>query len=138
MGAIPLLSREGEVEIAKRIEHGQKVILKALSRSPMVVREILNIGDQLKNKQISIRDVVSFSDDELTDERHMVDSPSHHPCNCRPVANHPHSCSHERGHQHADPHIERLGSGVWPRAYERGNRQKNGSPRQHNSQDSGD
>jgi RNA polymerase primary sigma factor len=69
MGAVPLLSREGEVEIAKRIEHGQKVILKALSRSPLIVREILNIGDQLKNKRISIRHVVSFDDDELTDER---------------------------------------------------------------------
>jgi RNA polymerase primary sigma factor len=68
MGAVPLLSREGEVEIAKRIEHGQKVILKALSRSPLVVREILNIRDQLKKRQISIRDVVSFNDDELTDE----------------------------------------------------------------------
>ncbi len=69
MGAVPLLSREGEIEIAKRIEHGRNVILEALSRSPLVVREILNIGDQLKNKQISIRHVVSFSDDELTDER---------------------------------------------------------------------
>jgi RNA polymerase primary sigma factor len=69
MGTVPLLSREGEVEIAKRVEHGQRVILKALSRSPLVVREILNIGDQLKKKQISIRDVVSFSDDEVTDER---------------------------------------------------------------------
>ena len=69
MGAVPLLSREGEIDIAKRIEHGQKVILKALSRSPLVVREILNIGDQLKNRQISIRQVVSFNDDELTDER---------------------------------------------------------------------
>lgn len=68
MASYPLLSRQGEIEIAKRIEHGQNVILKALSRSPLVVREILNIGDQLKNKQISIRDVVSFNDDEVTDE----------------------------------------------------------------------
>ena len=68
MAAVSLLSREGEVEIAKRIEHGQKVILKALSRSPLVVREILNIGDQLKNKQISIRNVVSLNDEGLTDE----------------------------------------------------------------------
>ena len=60
MGTVPLLSREGEVEIAKRVEHGQRVILKALSRSPLVVREILNIGDQLKKKQISIRDLVSI------------------------------------------------------------------------------
>jgi RNA polymerase primary sigma factor len=68
MSTLPLLSREGEIEIAKRIEHGQKVILKALSRSPLVVREILNIGDQLRNKQISIRDVVSLNEDELSDE----------------------------------------------------------------------
>ena len=69
MGTVPLLSREGEVEIAKRVEHGQRVILKALSRSPLVVREILNIGDQLKKKQISIRDIVSFNEDEITEER---------------------------------------------------------------------
>ena len=69
MGTVPLLSREGEVEIAKRVEHGQRVILKALSRSPLVVQEILNIGDQLKKKQISIRDVVSFNEDEITDEK---------------------------------------------------------------------
>jgi len=68
MGTVPLLSREGEVEIAKRVEHGQRVILKALSRSPLVVREILNIGDQLKKQQISVRDIVSFSDDEITEE----------------------------------------------------------------------
>jgi RNA polymerase primary sigma factor len=69
MGTVPLLSREGEVEIAKRVEHGQRVILKALSRSPLVVKVILNIGDQLRKKQISIRDVVAFNDDEITDER---------------------------------------------------------------------
>ena len=54
MGTVPLLSREGEVEIAKRVEHGQRIILKALSRSPLVVSEILNIGDQLKKSQISM------------------------------------------------------------------------------------
>jgi len=69
MGAVSLLNREGEVAIAKRIEHGQKTILKALSRSPLVVQEILIIGDQLKKKQISIRDVVAFADDEITEEK---------------------------------------------------------------------
>jgi RNA polymerase primary sigma factor len=69
MGTVPLLSREGEVEIAKRIEHGQKVVLKALSRTPLVVREILSIGDRLKKALINIREVVSFNDDEITDER---------------------------------------------------------------------
>ena len=69
MGTVPLLSREGEVEIAKRIEHGQRVILKALSRSPLVVQEILDVGEQLKKKQISIRDVVPFNEDEITEEK---------------------------------------------------------------------
>ena len=68
MAAVPLLNRESEVVIAKRIEHGQSVVLKALSRSPLVLREILNIGDQLKDGEISIRDVVSIDDDELTDD----------------------------------------------------------------------
>ena len=69
MGTVPLLSREGEVEIAKRVEHGQRVILKALSRSPLVVQEILDVGEQLKKKQISIRDVVPFNEDEITEEK---------------------------------------------------------------------
>src|SRR5437773_1251580 len=69
MGTVPLLSREGEVEIAKRIEHGQKVVLKAISRSPLVVRELLIIGDKLKKSLIPIRDVVALNDDELTDVR---------------------------------------------------------------------
>jgi RNA polymerase primary sigma factor len=68
MATVPLLNRESEVVIAKRIEHGQNVVLKALSRSPLVLREILNMGDQLRNRQISIRDVVSFDDDESTDD----------------------------------------------------------------------
>src|SRR6184192_370603 len=48
MGTVPLLTREGEVEIAKRIERGQKTVLKALSRSPIVIRELLNLGEDLK------------------------------------------------------------------------------------------
>jgi RNA polymerase primary sigma factor len=69
MGTVPLLSRDGEVAIAKRIEHGQKVVLKALSRSPLVVQEILALGDKLKKGLATVRDVVSFTEDEITDER---------------------------------------------------------------------
>jgi len=68
MGTVPLLTREGEVEIAKRIEKGQKTVLKALSRSPVVVAEILNYGDQLTQAKIGIKNFVNFSEDELTDE----------------------------------------------------------------------
>jgi RNA polymerase primary sigma factor len=68
MAAVPLLTRESEVVIAKRIEHGQQVILNALSRSPLVLREIFNLGDQLNDEEISIRDIVTFDDEELTDD----------------------------------------------------------------------
>jgi RNA polymerase primary sigma factor len=68
MAVVPLLTRESEVVIAKRIEHGQQVILNALARSSLVLREILNIGDRLRSKEISIDDVVSLDDGELTDD----------------------------------------------------------------------
>src|SRR5215510_13078517 len=48
MGTVPLLTRDGEVEIAKRIERGQLTVLKVLSRSPVIVREIITLGDQLR------------------------------------------------------------------------------------------
>ena len=50
MGTVPLLTRDGEVEIAKRIERGQLTVLKSLSRSPVIVREIISLGDQLKKR----------------------------------------------------------------------------------------
>ena len=51
MGTVPLLTREGEVEIAKRIERGQLRVLKALSRSPIVINEILALGEDLKTRR---------------------------------------------------------------------------------------
>jgi RNA polymerase primary sigma factor len=69
MGTVPLLTREGEVEIAKRIERGQLRVLKALSRSPIVIREILATSDDLKRGVRSIKEVVNVSDeDEITEE----------------------------------------------------------------------
>ena len=64
MSAAPLLNREEEVEVARRIERGRRVIMKAISRSPLAVREILLIGDQLTKGSISIKDIVSFGDEE--------------------------------------------------------------------------
>jgi RNA polymerase primary sigma factor len=67
MGVVPLLTREGEVAIAKRIERGQIKTRKAISRSPIAVCELLRIGDDLVEDKISIRDVVTFSEQaELT------------------------------------------------------------------------
>ena len=69
MGTVHLLTREGEVEIAKRIERGKNNVLKAMSRSPIVIREIQKLGEELKSGARSIKGVVVFNDDELTDER---------------------------------------------------------------------
>jgi len=68
MGTVPLLTREGEVEIAKRIERGQLRVLKALSRSPIVIREIIALGEDLKRGVRSIKEVVTFDEDEITEE----------------------------------------------------------------------
>ncbi len=69
MGTVPLLTREGEVEIAKRIERGQNNVLKAMSRSAIVIREIQKTGEELKGGTRSIKSMVVFNDDELTDDR---------------------------------------------------------------------
>jgi RNA polymerase primary sigma factor len=68
MGTVPLLTREGEVEIAKRIERGQLRVLKALSRSPIVIRELLTLGEDLKKNVRSIKEVVTFDEEEITDD----------------------------------------------------------------------
>ncbi len=68
MGTVPLLTRQGEVEIAKRIERGQKSVIKALSRSPVVVGEISKYGERVKENALSIKSLVQLSEDELTDE----------------------------------------------------------------------
>jgi RNA polymerase primary sigma factor len=68
MGTVPLLTREGEVEIAKRIEKGQKTVLKALSRSPVVVAEMLKLGEELRVGNMHIKHLVNFNEDELTDD----------------------------------------------------------------------
>jgi RNA polymerase primary sigma factor len=68
MGASPLLTREEEVEIAKRIERGQVTSMKALSRSPIVIQQVLAIGEDLKRGLRSIKETVVIDDEEITDE----------------------------------------------------------------------
>jgi len=68
MGTVPLLTREGEVEIAKRIERGQMRVMKAISRSPIVIREIVALGEDLKRGVRNIKEVVTFDEEELTEE----------------------------------------------------------------------
>jgi len=62
MGVVPLLTREGEVAIAKRIERGQIKTQKAIARSPIAVAELLKIGEELAYGNINIREVVNFSE----------------------------------------------------------------------------
>ncbi len=69
MGTVPLLTREGEVEIAKRIERGQLNVLKTLSRSPIVIQALFALREELKSGDRTIKEVVVFDDDELTEEK---------------------------------------------------------------------
>src|SRR5215218_9702370 len=69
MGTVPLLTREGEVAIAKRIERGKLAVIKSISRTPTIAKRILVIGDQLKNDERSVRELVIFNDEEITDDK---------------------------------------------------------------------
>jgi RNA polymerase primary sigma factor len=68
MGTVPLLTREGEVAIAKRIERGKLAVIKSISRTPTIAKRILTTGDQLRAGERTIRELVIFSDEEITDE----------------------------------------------------------------------
>ncbi len=68
MGTVPLLTREGEIELAKRIERGQNAVRKALSRSPLIVQEIYNLGEDLARGAISIRDLLILPDLVLNED----------------------------------------------------------------------
>ncbi len=69
MGTVPLLTREGEVAIAKRIERGQLLVLKTITRAPLILKEMLQVGEDLRNGSRSIKEIVQFDDEELTEEK---------------------------------------------------------------------
>jgi len=69
MGSFPLLTREGEVEVAKRIERGQQEILRVVSDCPMTIREVINLEKTLKTGKIKIREITNEIDDEVTNIR---------------------------------------------------------------------
>ena len=74
MGVVPLLTREGEVAIAKRIERGQIKTQKSIARSPIAVSELLRVGEELKALSLNIREVVTFSEQaELAGEEDKAD-----------------------------------------------------------------
>jgi RNA polymerase primary sigma factor len=69
MGTVPLLTREGEVAIAKRLECGHRLVLKTISRSPIVLKEMLAIGEELRKDTQSIKKIIQLDDEELTEEK---------------------------------------------------------------------
>jgi RNA polymerase primary sigma factor len=64
MGSVALLTREGEVEIAKRIEEGENEVLSSILSSPIAVREIIDIGERLRNHKVRVKDIVRDAEDE--------------------------------------------------------------------------
>jgi RNA polymerase primary sigma factor len=69
MGTVPLLTREGEVAIAKRIERGKLSVIKSISRMPAIIKAVIKMGDQLKAGERTVRELVIFNDEEITDDR---------------------------------------------------------------------
>src|SRR5579862_1883833 len=69
MGTVPLLTREGEVAIAKRIEQGKLAVIKSVSRTPRVTQEVIDLGEQLKRGERTVRELVVFNEEEITDEK---------------------------------------------------------------------
>ena len=67
--AAQLLTRDSEIEIAKRIERAQLRVWQILSRTPIVVREVMGLGDRLRSDPGSIRDVMTFTADDLTESQ---------------------------------------------------------------------
>ena len=68
MGTVPLLTREGEIELAKRNERGQWAVRKALSRSAIVIREILQVGEAVERGRMSVKDLLVLPEFVITDE----------------------------------------------------------------------
>ena len=69
MGTVRLLTRAGEVEIAKRIERGQLRVMQSLSRSPIIIRAIIELGDALRKDPSVIKDLVRFNEEDLTEDK---------------------------------------------------------------------
>src|SRR5436305_1274916 len=67
MGTVPLLTRE--VEVARRIERGKLAVIKSISRTPLISKKVIELGDQLHAGERTIRELVIFNDEEITDER---------------------------------------------------------------------
>jgi RNA polymerase primary sigma factor len=72
MGSVSLLTREGEVEIAKRIESGQREVLSTVLNCPMAVKEVVNLGNAIRLDKVSVREVTDEIDEEATVEEEQA------------------------------------------------------------------
>ena len=68
MGSVPLLNREGEIEIARRIERGQTKTRRILARCPLIVQALIRLGDDVRNGVCDVRDILQFNDPVPTEE----------------------------------------------------------------------
>src|SRR5690606_19218180 len=68
MGSVSLLTREGEVEIAKRIEEGELEILGALLASKLGIHAIVQLGDRLQDSKARVKDVIRGIEEEISEE----------------------------------------------------------------------
>jgi RNA polymerase primary sigma factor len=69
MGLVPLLTREQEVTIAKRLERGSLRVLKTVSRSPIVLKALITVGEELRSGNRSIKEIIQFDEEDLTEEK---------------------------------------------------------------------
>jgi RNA polymerase primary sigma factor len=69
MGTVPLLTRELEVEIAKRMERGQLLVMKTISRSPLALKELIAAGAELRSGAAPIKSFIHFDEEDLTEAR---------------------------------------------------------------------
>lgn len=78
MGAVPLLDRDGEVVIAKKIEQGEQDVLYALAEVPVAIEELINVGEELRQNRIKLKDVVKTieeddpSEDEMNQRQRVI------------------------------------------------------------------
>ena len=69
MGTVPLLTREGEVTIARRLEGGKRAVITAISRLPLIARNVMALGDQLRRGDLKLRELVIFKHEAMNDEQ---------------------------------------------------------------------
>jgi len=76
MGTVPLLTREGEVAIAKRIERGRRSVIKTISRTQTAAQVVIALGEQLRRGERTVRELVTLQDDDLSETRLMQQAQS--------------------------------------------------------------